>query len=246
MKKRLALTKDGRMTYCTATEENIGKGRCNHISHQENNESIKEFVERVSLKENEIDLECSVFKKGRKTMKKRLALTKDGRMTYCTATEENIGKGRCNHVLHQNKEETTQEFIDRAEKEEEKGKTKVERMSEFLDSSPKTPKIEIFTKETKKVFKDLGFDKSMENSRNYFIEYLNSESGDCIEIYATTGCFRAHNRRKPIELSSNIIEAIERQFSDFGIVADVRKYEGDTSGFFYSPGSFPSWNKRQK
>lgn len=31
---------------------------------------------------------------------KRLVLTQDGIMTYCTASEENIGKGRCNHVLH--------------------------------------------------------------------------------------------------------------------------------------------------
>ena len=28
------------------------------------------------------------------------AFTKDGRITECKATEENIGKGRCNHVFH--------------------------------------------------------------------------------------------------------------------------------------------------
>ena len=32
--KRLAITKDGRLTYCTASEENIGKSRCDHIAHQ--------------------------------------------------------------------------------------------------------------------------------------------------------------------------------------------------------------------
>ena len=46
--RRLALTKDGKLTYCTASEENIGKGRCNHIDHQKNKESIKDFTIRCS------------------------------------------------------------------------------------------------------------------------------------------------------------------------------------------------------
>ena len=56
MEKRLALTKDGKMTYCTASEENIGKGRCNHIAHQKNNESAEDFCKRVeNSKISEID-----------------------------------------------------------------------------------------------------------------------------------------------------------------------------------------------
>lgn len=35
-------------------------------------------------------------------MVKRLALNSEGLLTYCTASEENIGKGRCNHIAHQN------------------------------------------------------------------------------------------------------------------------------------------------
>lgn len=46
MKKKLALTKDGKLTYCTSSEENIGKGRCNHIAHQKENESNNDFLER--------------------------------------------------------------------------------------------------------------------------------------------------------------------------------------------------------
>ena len=46
---------------------------------------------------------------------KRLALTVNGDMTYCTASEENIGKGRCNHVLHQIDGETAEAFVKRAE-----------------------------------------------------------------------------------------------------------------------------------
>lgn len=43
MNRRLALTKDGRMTWCTAPEDKIGIGRCNHISHQYNGESPESF-----------------------------------------------------------------------------------------------------------------------------------------------------------------------------------------------------------
>ena len=55
VQKRLALTKDGKMTWCTADEEHIGKGRCNHIAHQKNNETNQEFVaraEKLTKKEN--------------------------------------------------------------------------------------------------------------------------------------------------------------------------------------------------
>ena len=44
----LALTIDGNLTYCTASEENRGKGRCNHIFHKNENETDNEFMERVS------------------------------------------------------------------------------------------------------------------------------------------------------------------------------------------------------
>lgn len=53
MSKRLAMTTDGRMTYCSASDANIGKGRCNHIIHQNKNENSNDFIKRVEeLKEN--------------------------------------------------------------------------------------------------------------------------------------------------------------------------------------------------
>lgn len=48
MKKCLALTKDRRMTYCTAPEDKRGKGRCNHVIHQNANESIQDFISRIN------------------------------------------------------------------------------------------------------------------------------------------------------------------------------------------------------
>lgn len=44
-------------------------------------------------------------------MKGRLALTVDGKITICTASEENIGKGRCNHIAHQKPDQTPDEFV---------------------------------------------------------------------------------------------------------------------------------------
>lgn len=49
--KRLALTKDGKLTYCTSDTENIGKGRCNHVAHQLPTESKEDFINRLSQKE---------------------------------------------------------------------------------------------------------------------------------------------------------------------------------------------------
>ena len=58
MAKRLALTVDGNITYCTATDENIGKGRCNHVSHQKNGQSIEDYIKSVQK-----DIEANSFKK---------------------------------------------------------------------------------------------------------------------------------------------------------------------------------------
>lgn len=46
--KRLAMTRDGKLTYCTADDENIGKGICNHVGHQGVNETKENFLERAT------------------------------------------------------------------------------------------------------------------------------------------------------------------------------------------------------
>lgn len=48
MTKTLALNINGDMTYCSVPPEMRGKGRCNHIAHKEENETTKEFLERVA------------------------------------------------------------------------------------------------------------------------------------------------------------------------------------------------------
>ena len=60
----LALTKDGKITYCTAPEELRGKGRCNHIAHQSPGQSSADFLQSIENKilvegedENEVQQE---------------------------------------------------------------------------------------------------------------------------------------------------------------------------------------------
>lgn len=48
MPKVLALTKDGKLTYCSAPENKRGQGRCNHIGHQKKGQSEKEFLEEMN------------------------------------------------------------------------------------------------------------------------------------------------------------------------------------------------------
>lgn len=48
MRRRLALTSDGRLTWCTADDEHVGKGRCNHVTHQKQGESPDDFLDRVN------------------------------------------------------------------------------------------------------------------------------------------------------------------------------------------------------
>lgn len=48
MERRLALTNEGDITYCTSSAENVSKGRCNHVAHQFGDESPNAFLERIS------------------------------------------------------------------------------------------------------------------------------------------------------------------------------------------------------
>lgn len=62
---------------------------------------------------------------------KRLAVTTDGKLTYCTASEENIGKGRCNHVYHQNDGESQEDFMKRSNEERIKSGSLFKSFEEF-------------------------------------------------------------------------------------------------------------------
>lgn len=55
--RRLPLNKDGKLTYCVAPEERIGRGRCNHILHSYNEETAEEFMERANIELLKIDFE---------------------------------------------------------------------------------------------------------------------------------------------------------------------------------------------
>lgn len=50
MNKVLALTKDGKLTYCVSAPEKRGMGRCNHVEHQGENEDASSFISRITDK----------------------------------------------------------------------------------------------------------------------------------------------------------------------------------------------------
>lgn len=63
--RRLALTKDGRLTYCACLPGEEGKGRCNHVKHQMPGQSTDDFMSSI---ENEIavdDVDDSVTGAGK-------------------------------------------------------------------------------------------------------------------------------------------------------------------------------------
>lgn len=49
-------------------------------------------------------------------MKGVLACTEDGQLTYCYAKPENVGKGRCKHLMHKKENESEDDFVKRLER----------------------------------------------------------------------------------------------------------------------------------
>ena len=62
-----------------------------------------------------------------------LALTVDGEPTMCYASEENRGKGRCNHVGHARPGETVQDFFNRVARDEKKDKNESKRRKQEME-----------------------------------------------------------------------------------------------------------------
>lgn len=48
MKKVMAMNESGQLTYCSVPPEERGRGRCNHVAHQEEGQTVEEFVEEVN------------------------------------------------------------------------------------------------------------------------------------------------------------------------------------------------------
>lgn len=48
MKYRYAMNTNRQLTRCTSTPENFGKGRCNHIDHQREDEELSDFMQRMA------------------------------------------------------------------------------------------------------------------------------------------------------------------------------------------------------
>lgn len=65
IKKRLAINEKGELTYCTSPEDKIGIGRCNHIAHIMDGESIEDFNNRCNsiIFKNKTELKSKNIKK---------------------------------------------------------------------------------------------------------------------------------------------------------------------------------------
>lgn len=55
--KVLAVNTNGDITYCTVPPESRGKGRCNHIAHQNIGESTQDFIARIDSLREEVENE---------------------------------------------------------------------------------------------------------------------------------------------------------------------------------------------
>ena len=45
--KRLALRKDGQITYCPSADDKTGKERCDNVDHKKDGESYDSFIVRI-------------------------------------------------------------------------------------------------------------------------------------------------------------------------------------------------------
>lgn len=73
-KRRLAMNEKGELTYCSAPIDKIGQGRCNHIAHHEEGQSIEEFVkeaEQVKNKQDNYEKEFGILPKLENSSKER-------------------------------------------------------------------------------------------------------------------------------------------------------------------------------
>lgn len=56
IKKVLALNTSGNLTWCSSPEDKRGRGRCNHVAHQDTSsgETPQEFLERIEIQKNDL------------------------------------------------------------------------------------------------------------------------------------------------------------------------------------------------
>lgn len=89
----LALNVNGDITYCVSPPELRGTGRCNHVTHQTEEETPEEFINRINFEQdNEIDKSKNVGKQAEEIGQDEInALAKEiDRIAGCKVTTENF------------------------------------------------------------------------------------------------------------------------------------------------------------
>lgn len=134
-----------------------------------------------------------------------LALTVDGRITYCTAPEELRGKGRCNHVAHQNNQEPPAVFLARVTdliKSEDKADIPDEKelinslVSKYATNSY-NPDWDDIISQTAEGYFNIGKEDTFEQAHIASIDKKLSEDGT---TYSITGNFEFRGKVYPCDL----------------------------------------------
>lgn len=164
-------------------------------------------------------------------MSKVLALNTNGDMTYCTCPPEMRGKGRCNHIAHQEVGETTAEFLARAETIEiQKPKPLIPEGDVLVTSKPLrfTPdqlkdmeqvrnRFQLDLESDKEQYIELGEPLWNDMDKNYFaqqtgfsVKNINSViSGESFAVLESNGACRVKENSVITRERANIILGID-------------------------------------
>lgn len=88
-----ALTKDGDLTMCKAPEEKRGIGRCNHVDHQKNGETLQAFIDRIDSKKEELISEANKSNVEKDNSKSEASeITQEEINKYASKLDEIVGE----------------------------------------------------------------------------------------------------------------------------------------------------------
>ena len=167
--------------------------------------------------------------------KGRLALNTDGKLTFCTASEENIGKGRCNHLLHQSPGETTENFIDRVNKVYEVLQFE-KNLKELPEGQTLRPSIELMN-DNREMFENQGIQSKWYYDGVFYkedntgeMEQRNALSED-VACQFLDGCYLDHAKYWTLEKDGKPVSASKNFLQEGEILVDAETLLNDEIKF---------------
>jgi hypothetical protein len=129
---------------------------------------------------------------------KVLALNKNGSLTYCTVPPEDRGKGRCDHVLHRELGQSTDDFIKQVEEYKLKENMIDKESNENIEEQKVPKKKEISQKEINNLRDKIEKIAGCEVTENNLFEVLSKLSPEKINQIAKIGFDNAPEFSIPI------------------------------------------------